>query len=209
MTTADRIKSATGPTKLPSCGQTLFKLFHSKHHHHHHVLFSDGDQNKNFIKKLKKRPKLFCCMTRTMDCGFPTGFSKVMNDPIHGHISLDATQLRFIDTPQFQRLRDLKQLVRRASPHTSFIRRRAARTMCFPEAVTIATNTPLASRTWPTRLCAVWPKHSLNSTLPNATSSASRLPACATTSDTDPLVTSLTANLFPRQGCLSVCQLLD
>ncbi|KAI8369175.1 hypothetical protein EDC96DRAFT_607057 [Choanephora cucurbitarum] len=36
--------------------------------------------------------------------------SKVMNDPIHGHITLDDYTVEFIDTPQFQRLRDLKQL---------------------------------------------------------------------------------------------------
>lgn len=33
-----------------------------------------------------------------------------MNDPLHGYIELDAHQLKLIDTPQFQRLRDLKQL---------------------------------------------------------------------------------------------------
>lgn len=37
-------------------------------------------------------------------------FFKTVNDPIHGHITLDLNQLMFIDTPQFQRLRDLKQL---------------------------------------------------------------------------------------------------
>ena len=36
--------------------------------------------------------------------------SKLIFDPIHGHISLDSSVLSFIDTPQFQRLRDLKQL---------------------------------------------------------------------------------------------------
>ncbi|ORX72003.1 HD-domain/PDEase-like protein [Linderina pennispora] len=35
---------------------------------------------------------------------------KYINDPIHGYISLDDYALRFIDTPQFQRLRHLKQL---------------------------------------------------------------------------------------------------
>ncbi|KAF9431867.1 SAM domain and HD [Entomortierella beljakovae] len=35
---------------------------------------------------------------------------KYINDPIHGHVLLDNDCLRFIDTPQFQRLRDLKQL---------------------------------------------------------------------------------------------------
>ncbi|KAF9976363.1 SAM domain and HD [Actinomortierella ambigua] len=37
-------------------------------------------------------------------------FEKYINDPIHGHILLDLDCLKCIDTPQFQRLRDLKQL---------------------------------------------------------------------------------------------------
>ncbi|KAI7876669.1 HD phosphohydrolase domain-containing protein [Lichtheimia hyalospora FSU 10163] len=35
---------------------------------------------------------------------------KVINDPIHGHIRLDQYTIDFMDTVQFQRLRDLKQL---------------------------------------------------------------------------------------------------
>ncbi|KAM3582569.1 hypothetical protein VKS41_005213 [Umbelopsis sp. WA50703] len=35
---------------------------------------------------------------------------KIINDPIHGHIKLDQGTIDFIDTVQFQRLRDLKQL---------------------------------------------------------------------------------------------------
>lgn len=35
---------------------------------------------------------------------------KVFNDPIHGHIELPPLAVKIIDTPQFQRLRDLKQL---------------------------------------------------------------------------------------------------
>ncbi|KAF9910748.1 SAM domain and HD [Lobosporangium transversale] len=35
---------------------------------------------------------------------------KYINDPIHGHVLLDNDCLQCIDTPQFQRLRDLKQL---------------------------------------------------------------------------------------------------
>lgn len=35
---------------------------------------------------------------------------KLINDPIHGHIRLNQRCVEIIDTPQFQRLRDLKQL---------------------------------------------------------------------------------------------------
>ncbi|MCJ8731126.1 hypothetical protein PDJAM_G00195600, partial [Pangasius djambal] len=35
---------------------------------------------------------------------------KVFNDPIHGHIELHPLLVRIIDTPQFQRLRNIKQL---------------------------------------------------------------------------------------------------
>lgn len=38
--------------------------------------------------------------------------SKLINDPVHGHITLDPDTLQFVDTPQFQRLRELKQLRR-------------------------------------------------------------------------------------------------
>ncbi|KAL6043527.1 HD-domain PDEase [Balamuthia mandrillaris] len=36
--------------------------------------------------------------------------AKQFNDPIHGHIKLPNYCIEFVDTPQFQRLRDLKQL---------------------------------------------------------------------------------------------------
>ncbi|KAJ2742226.1 hypothetical protein GGI20_004633 [Coemansia sp. BCRC 34301] len=36
--------------------------------------------------------------------------SKYVNDPIHGYISLGEQVLQFVDTPQFQRLRHLKQM---------------------------------------------------------------------------------------------------
>ncbi|KAJ1920169.1 hypothetical protein H4219_001542 [Mycoemilia scoparia] len=50
-------------------------------------------------------------------CGSPTHLDPSMSkgykhiyDPIHGYIKLDSYVIDFIDTPQFQRLRDLKQL---------------------------------------------------------------------------------------------------
>lgn len=43
---------------------------------------------------------------------WPMSFTgnKVLNDAVHGHISLSPLLIKFIDTPQFQRLRNLKQL---------------------------------------------------------------------------------------------------
>ena len=35
---------------------------------------------------------------------------KIFNDPIHGHIEMTDIDVRIIDTPQFQRLRDLHQM---------------------------------------------------------------------------------------------------
>ncbi|TPX55777.1 hypothetical protein PhCBS80983_g05035 [Powellomyces hirtus] len=40
----------------------------------------------------------------------PLPYSKIINDPIHGHIELDEYCMQVVDTIQFQRLRDLKQL---------------------------------------------------------------------------------------------------
>ncbi|XP_026187309.1 deoxynucleoside triphosphate triphosphohydrolase SAMHD1-like [Mastacembelus armatus] len=39
-----------------------------------------------------------------------TGQGKVFNDPIHGHIELHPLLVKIIDTPQFQRLRNIRQL---------------------------------------------------------------------------------------------------
>jgi deoxynucleoside triphosphate triphosphohydrolase SAMHD1 len=36
--------------------------------------------------------------------------SKVFNDPIHGHVEVSGLSVKIIDTPQFQRLRDVSQL---------------------------------------------------------------------------------------------------
>jgi HD superfamily phosphohydrolase len=36
--------------------------------------------------------------------------AKMVNDPVHGHFTLPNYVVQVVDTPQFQRLRDLKQL---------------------------------------------------------------------------------------------------
>lgn len=38
------------------------------------------------------------------------GRAKLINDPVHGYISLSTDVVKIMDTEQFQRLRDLKQL---------------------------------------------------------------------------------------------------
>ncbi|KAF4023613.1 hypothetical protein G4228_015186 [Cervus hanglu yarkandensis] len=53
------------------------------------------------ISSCGKRMKLLNCIQHTM---------KVINDPIHGHIEFHPLLIRIIDTPQFQRLRYIKQL---------------------------------------------------------------------------------------------------
>ena len=37
-------------------------------------------------------------------------YPQVFNDSVHGHIELHPLMVRIIDTPQFQRLRHIKQL---------------------------------------------------------------------------------------------------
>ncbi|XP_040186533.1 deoxynucleoside triphosphate triphosphohydrolase SAMHD1 [Rana temporaria] len=60
------------------------------------------------IRTVAERLELLCCF-RTL---FQNSISimKVFNDPIHGHIEMHPLLVRIIDTPQFQRLRYIKQL---------------------------------------------------------------------------------------------------
>nr|4BZB_A Chain A, DEOXYNUCLEOSIDE TRIPHOSPHATE TRIPHOSPHOHYDROLASE SAMHD1 [Homo sapiens]4BZB_B Chain B, DEOXYNUCLEOSIDE TRIPHOSPHATE TRIPHOSPHOHYDROLASE SAMHD1 [Homo sapiens]4BZB_C Chain C, DEOXYNUCLEOSIDE TRIPHOSPHATE TRIPHOSPHOHYDROLASE SAMHD1 [Homo sapiens]4BZB_D Chain D, DEOXYNUCLEOSIDE TRIPHOSPHATE TRIPHOSPHOHYDROLASE SAMHD1 [Homo sapiens]4QFX_A Chain A, Deoxynucleoside triphosphate triphosphohydrolase SAMHD1 [Homo sapiens]4QFX_B Chain B, Deoxynucleoside triphosphate triphosphohydrolase SAMHD1  len=72
----------------------------SSHHHHHH---SSG---------LVPRGSHMASMTGGQQMGRDPNSDtmKVINDPIHGHIELHPLLVRIIDTPQFQRLRYIKQL---------------------------------------------------------------------------------------------------
>jgi deoxynucleoside triphosphate triphosphohydrolase SAMHD1 len=47
---------------------------------------------------------------KTVDKYFYKAGQKIINDPVHGHVELERYLLDIIDTPQFQRLRELKQL---------------------------------------------------------------------------------------------------
>ncbi|XP_054398213.1 deoxynucleoside triphosphate triphosphohydrolase SAMHD1 isoform X2 [Pongo abelii] len=55
-----------------------------------------------------ERKKLLSYIQRLVQIHIDT--MKVINDPIHGHIELHPLLVRIIDTPQFQRLRYIKQL---------------------------------------------------------------------------------------------------
>ncbi|XP_066090499.1 deoxynucleoside triphosphate triphosphohydrolase SAMHD1 isoform X1 [Saccopteryx bilineata] len=60
------------------------------------------------ISSLWERKKLFHVIQRLSQTH--VNEVKVINDPIHGHIEFHPLLIRIIDTPQFQRLRYIKQL---------------------------------------------------------------------------------------------------
>lgn len=60
------------------------------------------------VSSLGERKKLLSYIQRLSQCLVDT--MKVINDPIHGHIEFHPLLVRIIDTPQFQRLRYIKQL---------------------------------------------------------------------------------------------------
>ena len=53
--------------------------------------------------------------------------TQIFNDPVHGHFRLDPVSRKIYDTPQFQRLGDLKQL-----GCTYFVFRGASHARCNP-----------------------------------------------------------------------------
>ncbi|KAG8446280.1 hypothetical protein GDO86_013929 [Hymenochirus boettgeri] len=60
------------------------------------------------ISSVVRRLELLNCL-KTLCRNSPSEM-KVFNDPIHGHIELHPLLIRIIDTPEFQRLRYIKQL---------------------------------------------------------------------------------------------------
>ncbi|KAK3519520.1 hypothetical protein QTP70_033504 [Hemibagrus guttatus] len=60
------------------------------------------------IEPLGPRLQLLHCLGKLWQIS--SECMKVFNDPIHGHIELHPLLVRIIDTPQFQRLRHIKQL---------------------------------------------------------------------------------------------------
>lgn len=59
------------------------------------------------IKPLGKRLEAIKCIQKITEGLY--GY-KILNDPIHGHIEIHPLCVRIVDTPQFQRLRSIKQL---------------------------------------------------------------------------------------------------
>ncbi|XP_066526366.1 deoxynucleoside triphosphate triphosphohydrolase SAMHD1 [Hoplias malabaricus] len=60
------------------------------------------------IRSPESRQSVLLCLQKCWQ--FSDEPMKVFNDPIHGHIDLHPLMVRIIDTPQFQRLRHIKQL---------------------------------------------------------------------------------------------------
>lgn len=68
----------------------------------------DGDLEKIGIKYLGDRLRILHTLRKLWQ--IETDSKKVFNDPIHGHVELHPLLVKIIDTPQFQRLRNIKQL---------------------------------------------------------------------------------------------------
>ncbi|XP_076023304.1 deoxynucleoside triphosphate triphosphohydrolase SAMHD1-like isoform X2 [Genypterus blacodes] len=60
------------------------------------------------IECLGVRLQIFHSLRKLWQVGMQS--NKVFNDPIHGHVELHPLLIRIMDTPQFQRLRHIKQL---------------------------------------------------------------------------------------------------
>ncbi|XP_052040091.1 deoxynucleoside triphosphate triphosphohydrolase SAMHD1 isoform X2 [Apodemus sylvaticus] len=71
--------------------------------------FFDEDRLKNLgVSSLEERKKMIECFQKLNQSRID--LRKVFNDPIHGHVEFHPLLIRIIDTPQFQRLRYIKQL---------------------------------------------------------------------------------------------------
>uniref|UniRef100_T1DIX0 Deoxynucleoside triphosphate triphosphohydrolase SAMHD1 n=1 Tax=Crotalus horridus TaxID=35024 RepID=T1DIX0_CROHD len=62
------------------------------------------------IRAVGVKEKLLVCVRQLAQSQSQTDITKVFNDPIHGHIEMHPLLVCIIDTPQFQRLRYIKQL---------------------------------------------------------------------------------------------------
>ncbi|XP_060794597.1 deoxynucleoside triphosphate triphosphohydrolase SAMHD1 [Neoarius graeffei] len=71
-------------------------------------LLTDVQLEKMGVEPLGSRLEILHCLSKLWQSS--SQHMKVFNDPIHGHIELHPLLVRIIDTPQFQRLRHIKQL---------------------------------------------------------------------------------------------------
>ncbi|XP_070695451.1 deoxynucleoside triphosphate triphosphohydrolase SAMHD1 isoform X2 [Pempheris klunzingeri] len=69
---------------------------------------TDADLEKIGVEYLGARLEILHCVRKLWQ--IEAAPNKVFNDPIHGHVELHPLLIKIIDTPQFQRLRNLKQL---------------------------------------------------------------------------------------------------
>ncbi|KAG0206329.1 SAM domain and HD [Mortierella sp. GBA30] len=100
------VSQSHGTSSRPSMQDADFDLSSYNNHHNNSSIL--GTPKKN---RLHYRRNSFTPLFSRDDSGIYEGPSeKYINDPIHGHVLLDSDCLSCIDTPQFQRLRDLKQL---------------------------------------------------------------------------------------------------
>ncbi|CAO3569311.1 unnamed protein product [Mortierella alpina] len=83
-----------------------FDLSSFDNHHNNNGILSTPKQSRPLYRRNSFTP-----LFGRDDSGVYEGTNeKYINDPIHGHVLLDSDCLSCIDTPQFQRLRDLTQL---------------------------------------------------------------------------------------------------
>ncbi|XP_071332522.1 deoxynucleoside triphosphate triphosphohydrolase SAMHD1-like [Trachinotus anak] len=68
----------------------------------------DAELEKIGVEKLGDRLQILHSLSKLWH--IEAEASKVFNDPIHGHVELHPLLIKIIDTPQFQRLRNIKQL---------------------------------------------------------------------------------------------------
>ncbi|XP_039863721.1 deoxynucleoside triphosphate triphosphohydrolase SAMHD1-like isoform X8 [Simochromis diagramma] len=62
------------------------------------------------LEKIVIKDSIHFPIYNTMENQRETKESKVFNDPIHGHMALHPVLVKIIDTPEFQRLRNIRQL---------------------------------------------------------------------------------------------------
>ncbi|KAM9856088.1 deoxynucleoside triphosphate triphosphohydrolase SAMHD1 [Aulostomus maculatus] len=68
----------------------------------------DADLEKIGVRCLGDRLRILHSIKKLQQ--IQTQANKVLNDPIHGHVELHPLLVKILDTPQFQRLRNIKQL---------------------------------------------------------------------------------------------------